>query len=230
MIFIPEITIKQIVDSILLYIRTNYNSTLDKDKSYLALLIKGLKLGKFDIYEQAVEIFVNRGRNHPKQLEVHHFFNLERAAIPTIHIGLTNDDTGPNGIGIDQGFNEDIYDSTNQTIKEVYNRAFDSRISLTITSENSLEVITIYHVLRAALISTFNELQFAGMQNPKITGGDLQINPDLVPAHIFFRVLHIDYFYDVPAPTIFTRETYADIVAQGIAINQSLEIDESSSN
>jgi hypothetical protein len=66
MLFFPEISIKTILNAILLFIRTDYNNASDKDTSYLAQLVKGLKLDKFDIFVQSVEIFVNRFINHPR--------------------------------------------------------------------------------------------------------------------------------------------------------------------
>jgi hypothetical protein len=229
MLFIPEISIKTILEAILLFIRSDYNNATDKDKSYLAGLVKGLKLGKFDLFEQAVEIFINRGKNHPKELQVFHFFNAERSPVPTIHLILTDDAVGANGIGVDNGFNLPIYDSVSKTTKDVYQRSFDSRLNLVITSENTLEVITIYNIIRAVLIATFNDLQFVGFQNLKISGSDIQINPDLVPQAIFTKGLNLDFFYDIPAPTIFTNETFNDLVAKGIAISTELTEESSSS-
>jgi hypothetical protein len=228
-LFIPEIAIKSIIDAILLYIRDDYSTVVNKDDSYLAQLVKGIKLGKYNLYDQAVEVFINRGKGHPKELLTNLFFNSERASIPTIHIVLLEDATGANGIGVDEGFNSPIYDSISKTTKAVYNRSFDSRIHIVITSENTLEVIVVYSILRAALISTFTDLNLNGFQNLKISGGDLQINPELIPQNIFLKAIHLDFFYDVPAPSIFTNETFADLIAQGIAVNQTVQIDESSS-
>lgn len=227
LLFIPEIAMKNMLDAILLFIRTDYNNSSDKDDSYLAQLLNGSREGKYDLYEQAVEVFINRGINHPKELQVHHFFNSERASIPTIHIVLPDDVVGPNSLGVDEGYQDTVYNSISRTTKETYNRTFDTRLHMVITSDNSFEVITIYHILRSALISTFNDLQFKGFQNPKISGGDLQINPELVPEHVFFRAINLDFLYDVAGPSIFTLETYGDFISQGIAISNILN-DESS--
>lgn len=226
LLVIPEFRLKQIVDAILLFIRNDY--VANGDNCHLATLLKGIKVGKYDLYEQAIEIFVNRGRGHPKELQCHSFFNLERAAIPTIHIVLPDDATGPNGIGVDENFVDPIWDPISKTNRPVYQRSFDSRLNLIITSENSFEVITIYRILQSMLITVFNDIQMQGLQNPKLSGGDLQINPDLVPAHIFFRAINLDFFYDTPAPTVFTNETFSDLIAQGIAISTELTEESSS--
>lgn len=226
---IPEFQLKTIIDAVLLYIRTNYNTALDKDDSYLATLVKGIKSGKHDIFEQAVEIFINKGRNHPKELQCHLFFNSERAPIPTIHMMLSEDNTGPNGLGVDEGFHKAVYDEVLKTSQGFNNRSFESRLSFVITSDNSLETIITYHIIRAALVSVFNDLQFQGLQNPKISGGTLNINPELVPLNIFYQVIYLDFFYDVQVPTIFTNETFGDLIAQGIALNENATTDESSS-
>lgn len=222
---IPEFRLKTIIDAILLYIRTDYIA--NGDDSYLASLVNGLVLDKYDIYEQAIEVFVNRTKNHPQELKCNLFFNTERAAIPTIHIMIAEESKGPDGIGIDPSVDGQIYDTINQTIKETYNRAFDSRLSLVITSANSIEAIMIYHILRASLVSTFNDLQFAGINEPKLSGGTLNINPELVPLDIFYQVINIDYFYNVQVPSIFSQETFADLVALGTAVATEIT-DESS--
>jgi hypothetical protein len=225
-LLIPEFNLKTIIDAILLYIRSDYSS--NGDDSYLSKLVNGIKLDKYDIYEQATEVFITRGKNHPQELKCNLFFNTERASVPTVHIMLAEDSTGPNGIGIDPSIDGQVYDVINQTIKETYNRAFDSRISLVITSANSIEAIMIYHILRASLVSVFNDLQFAGIQNPKLSGGTLNINPELVPLNIFYQVINIDYFYDVKVPSIFTQETFAEFVSLGVALATETTDDSSS--
>lgn len=228
MLFIPELAIKNIINAILLYIRTDYNNVVDKDDSYLAKQLKGLKFDKYDLYEQAIQVFITRGINDQKELKCFHFFNAERSPIPTIHIMLPDDGVGPNGIGVDNGFNKPVYNPVTQTTNDIYSRSFDSRLNIVITSENSFETILIYRVLQSILITLFDNLQFAGFQNPKISGGDLTINQDMVPQHIFIRAINLDFFYDIAAPTLFTQETFGDLVAQGIAISTET-IDESSS-
>jgi hypothetical protein len=86
----------------------------------------------------------------------------------------------------------------------------------------------IYHILRASLVSVFNDLQFAGIQNPKLSGGTLNINPELVPLNIFYQVINIDYFYDVKVPSIFTQETFAEFVSLGVALATETTDDSSS--
>jgi hypothetical protein len=230
LLLIPEFQLKTIIDAVLLYIRTDYNTVIDKDDSYLAILVKGLKLGKYDVFEQAVEVFINRGRNHPKEMQCHLFFNSERASIPTIHIMLSEDNIGPNGIGVDEGYNQAVYNAVLKTSQSYNNRSFESRLSFVITSDNSLETIITYHIIRAALVSVFNDLQFNGLQNPKISGGTLNINPELVPLNIFYQAIYLDFFYDVQVPTIFTSATFADLIVQGIALNEEVTIEESSSS
>lgn len=214
---IPEFQLKKIVDAILLYIRTDYNA--NGDDSHLAKLVNGIVDSKIDVYNQAKEIFINRYGKSDKELRCNYFFNSQRASIPTIHIMLSEDNKGMDGIGVDEGYNDTVYDLVLKTTNNVYNRAFDSVMSLVITSDNSFETIIIYHILRSCLVSVFNDLQFAGIQNPKLSGGTLNINPELVPLSIFYQVINIGYFYDVPAPSIFTNETYADFISQGIAIS-----------
>lgn len=221
---IPEFRLKTIIDAILLYIRLNYEEY--EDDCHLADLVNGLSYEKYNLYTQAKEIFINR-YGDTKELKSNLFFNSERASIPTIHIMLSEENKGPDGISVDENYNDIVYDQVLKTTKEIYNRAFESMMSIVITSDNSFETILIYHILRSCLISAFHDLPFAGIQNPKLSGGTLNINAELVPLDIFYQVINIAYFYDVPAPQIFTTVTFAEIIAQGIAV--STEEDESSS-
>src|SRR5690554_4982848 len=61
--------------------------------------------GKYKWLDQATEIFINRDENHPKFLETRLFFDRERADIPTIHVMMSGENKGQDGIGFDSGFN-----------------------------------------------------------------------------------------------------------------------------
>jgi hypothetical protein len=82
---------------------------------------------------------------------------------------------------------------------------FDAQYNCIITSDNSLEVLCVYHMIKATLIGIFDNIEFQGIRNPKLSGQDLQLNSDLVPPHIFVRGVGINCSYEQSVPAIQTE-------------------------
>lgn len=218
-LLIPEINIKNILGVILAFIKTDYDNASPKTQSYLYHILNGLKIEKYDFYTQAVEIFT-RDKGHPRKIEVNYFFNAERSNIPSIHITLPQETPIADGIGIDDGFNGNEVDGT--TGKKLYNRCFTANYHIVITSDSTIEVITMYHVIRSMLIAAYNDLMFAGIQNPKISGGELQLNSDIIPINVYARALNLQLMYDVPALSFLTMEMMSLGTITGVPVNEDL--------
>lgn len=200
-IIIPEIKILEIIETSLKVIETNYNETLDKEKTLLYRIFGLNQTGKYNFYEQAKDIFL-RDNNHPRKIETRMMFDAQRANLPTIHISMPSESNGEDGIGVDEGYQESIVDNENKTITKTYTRVFDAQYNAIITSDNSLEVLCIYHLLKSTLIGIFDNIEFQGIRNPKLSGQDLQINSDIVPPHIFTRGIGIHCFYEQTVPSL----------------------------
>lgn len=199
---IPEIELQRVIDSLLKALRadqTNNGGTPSNTILHYLLSESNSFKGKYNFYDQAVEIFSTRGNNHPRYLDSRLFFDRERAPIPTIHIMANGENNNNNGLGVDQGF-QDVQVIGGER-REVYNRHFDANFSIVISSDNSMETIVIYHVIKSMLISIFDHVQLKGFVNPQISGRDINISQDVVPSGVFARAIDFKAGYELPVPT-----------------------------
>lgn len=206
MLVIPEIKIIEIIDVILAVVADDYNSTTDKNRTLLYQLFGDTQIGKYNFYKEAVDIFT-RGTEHQRRIQTRMMFDAQRAHLPTIHITMPSEQPNGDGIGFDQGYIEDTIDNENRTVTPMFTRMFDTNYHAVITSDNALEVICIYHVIKGLLISTFSNIEFNGIRNPKFSGQDLQIQMDNMPPHIFVRGLGISCSYETTVPS-FDKEKF----------------------
>lgn len=203
MIVIPENILYNFVNALLQAVIKDYQTHNDKSLTMLYRMLKDIETiegpqGKYNYYDQGVDLFM-RGVDHPRQLQTRLFFDSERARIPTIHLTLPSEQFSSNAIGVGEG--KEIYiDSETQSYKPQYSRSFQANYNIIFTSDNTFEVILMYQVVRGLIISVLDVIDFSGLQNPQLTGGDLNINSELVPTDIFMRALGISFIYTVEVP------------------------------
>lgn len=201
-IIIPDIILLNTLEAILKLIRVDYESYIDKTKSYLyRILENNTILQRYNFYEQAKTVFIGED-DSSRKLDVFMFFNKERSSIPTIHLMLDNEITGENALSISQGFQETIFNDVDSTYREVYSRRFDTEHQILITSNNANEVLLIYHYLRAFLIPIFDHLNASGLENCKLNGRDLNLDQNILP-NVYSRTIGISYSYDVNVQKLF---------------------------
>ena len=220
MLLIPEQQLKLVLDYILKYFQDDYNNAVDKEDSYLFALFGGIK-GKFDYYTNAVELF-NRRSDHPRAIETHFFLNRERFGVPTIHITLSENSAGPNGIGYDRNFDGQQYAPKGDILnfRETGSRAFNTRFQLVFTSDNTFEVLMLYYAINAALIGNIHLLELNGIRLPSLGGADIILNDHLTPPNIYSRALMIDCFFDVVAPQFGFNRAVKDISIDGHLVDK----------
>lgn len=174
------------------------NSVLYRLYSTTNTSIKGIE--EIDWYKQAKELFL-RDYSHPRKIQTRMHFDASIASAPTIHINLPGEQTVNNGIGVDKGYQLGTYDENNN-FQHTHTRGFQSNFNIIITSDNEIEVLILYHTLRACLISALDYLDINGLRDGKLSGGDLQFNPELVPPHLFIRYIGLNFFYEVDVPSL----------------------------
>lgn len=225
-IFIPEIELHNTLKAILTVVREDYESRSNKEDTLLYKILGSNRLQRYNLYEQGKKVFLAK-EDDPRFLDVQMFFNMKRASIPTIHITLPSEQAGQDGLGIDEGYADPAYDEIPslgdpdvlQTSPN-YTRRFDTTYNIIITSDNTNEVILIYHLLRAILIPVFDHLNQVGIENCKIGGRDIQAYPSLVPDSIFMRGLSLSFSYQITSPGIFKQD-----IIQKIILDYSIEIE-----
>lgn len=215
---IPEIILYNILSYILKIIRKDLNENIEEETIFYKLFygtnFPNLNL---DFYSNAKELFL-RDKSHPRYLDIRMFFNADRASIPTIHLNLPSDSDIGGGLGVDEGYNGNNFNSIENTISENHTRNFNAVYNIIITSDNSDEVLIIYHSIRAFLISMMDIIDLNGLRNPKLGGSDLQINPELIPPNIFIRNISLNCFYEITIPSIIKNKIINLIQIEGTPI------------
>jgi hypothetical protein len=231
LITIPEYILLDHVEKAIKYLRDDYAAQTDPDKSYLRRVLYDNRIQRYDLIEQAESVFIQEIDN-PRYLEVDLMWNMQRDGLPTIHITLPSEQThvGGNGIGTDEGYRENIFEEsvydeeTNELITQgsitpIYTRRYQSVYNIVITSDNSNEVILIYHTLRALLISLIRSLSEAGLQNIAFGGQDVQLYGGIVPKNIYMRAITVSLQYETSALSIFPQPLFNNLIANGVPVN-----------
>ena len=199
---IPDIKIHNIIKSCLVAIRSDYEiNKATPSNTILWYLLNSSVMedtGKYNWFTQGVEIFINRNENHTKLLDTRLFFDRERALIPTIHVMLSGETKGKDGIGVDIGFHQEVV--VGDTVREVFNRQFDINANIVITSDTTFETLIIYHVIKSMLICLMTHIQLLGFINPMIGGKDLALSQEVVPNGVYARVLNFSAGYELSVP------------------------------
>jgi len=219
MMILPEFVLFNLIKAAFSSLKTEYTTATDKTTTLLYYMFHGNTFEKFDYYEQAVDLFT-RAKSHPRCVETRLFFDASRAEMPTVHLSLPGENSGEDGIGMDEGYEAPVYDDTNQTFRPVYTRLFNASYNLIITSDNTFEVLVIYHALRAMLISMMDYISMNGLINVRLGGQDLQINSELVPVGIFFRAITVELKYEVSVPKLDLSNYYNDMSLNGLIVDE----------
>ena len=214
-IVMPELILYRIVKSIFSLVKTDFTERGEMDSMLFHYFGKDSFEGEemewetFNYFEQSKELFLR------KEIQVNLGYNLSVSEIPNIHIMLPSESGKPLGIGADEnyvGYNDGF---ENQPVA-VFSEMFSATYNLIITSPNSLEVILIYNLLRAAMISTNYHLELAGLRLPRISGQDIQMQSDLTPTHIFHRGLGISFDYEIIVPDVLRKRIVKGMEITGI--------------
>jgi len=212
MLVLPENIIKKLLDGILTKVKSNYTGEAVKADSILYQLFYGNKIGKYDYYVQSVKLFVDRGINDPRKIHTRVMFDPDRVHLPTIHIVLPSKlPSDGDAIGIDSGYQDNFITSDNRVI-EVLTRTFRAQYNLVITSDNPTEVMLIYYLIEALLVSIFDSFELNGLMNPQLSAQDLQLNSELIPKGIFVRSIGLSVSNEVNVPKFITVDTIKNLI------------------
>ena len=212
-VLIPEMVLFGLIERSLEAVRVDFHQHPNEKNTLLYAYFGELPIvkGKWDWFQQAKDLFL-REEDHPRRIGTELFFNSERVSMPTVHITLPSEMGGNgDGLGIDEGYAENIFNPQDDTIRVQYTRMFETQYQLLITSDNTLEVQLLYTLLRGMFIGLFAQFEFAGLRNPKLSGQDLRLDSSIVPEHIYTRALGIRAQYEVSVPNFFDQEVFRSI-------------------
>ena len=215
-VLLPEIQLKKILDYYLNIVNQDFQDSVSAGNEQASLLYQmfgGIVLDNYNFYDQAKAIIL-KGDDNPRHLEVRIFFDRTRASIPTIHLNLPSENPDSDSIGYGLGNNDPEFSSDNSTFKEILQRDFNTVFNITVTSDNTFEVIIIYTLLKAIMVSGVEIMELNGLRNPKISGKDLMAHMDS-PQPLFLRVLTLSFLYEFSVPEIKSQTVYNSFKFQG---------------
>jgi len=216
---IPEVVLLDIMEGLLTEVKLDYNRHGNKNDTLLYHFFGGMVNHKMDYFEQAVDLFVGRGEGNPRRIRTRMFFDAEKANIPTVHITNPSDGDGSNSIGVGEGSCDPTVDEVNGIITPIYSRRFSASYNIVCTSDNASECLLMYNFIRAMLISVFDTLSIAGLENVRITGNELSINPALVPNHLFMKSINLGCEYQIDVPRMFDQRIINKLVFDGLPVS-----------
>ncbi len=199
---IPENVIYFNLKSLLDLIKHDFE-TEELEKTILYDLLKiddngmELKLHRFNYLEQAKSLFVDSQKGTSSRgFKVTMGYNTQRQGLPTVHILLPNESKYEVGIGNGEGYQDQIIDEDNDTVKTRFTNVQRATYNLMITSDNSSEVVLAYHVLKNLMFAAFPAFELRGLRNVEFGGQDVQFNNELMPDTIYHRNLTMTFFYE----------------------------------
>jgi len=212
-VLVPEIQIFNAVKAILEFIRTDFDNFDNEEDTLLFRICGDNNLQRYNFFEQAKTVFLAKPDN-PRFLDVNVFFNMERANIPTIHITLPAEQSDKDGLSLDEGYRgyQEVKGMGGEDQqKPNYTRRFSTQYQLVVTSDNSNEVVMIYHLLRGILIPVIDHFNMVGLENIKLSGRDIQNMNTIVPTHIFMRAIGLALEYEVTVESLFPEDIIQQI-------------------
>lgn len=206
---IPEITVFNAVNNCLKYLRDDFKRHNKEEDTFLYRNFNGIKTNdnSINFYDQAKKLLiVNEKRS--RDLKIAMGYNLERAAMPTIHVIVPSEQAGGyDGIGVDHGYQPEDDSNYPKTSTISFSRSFKAQYNLLMTSDNIFEVLIMYHVVRALIISMIPMLDAKSqMKDIRLSGQDITLQQDLMPSNINHRILAISFSYDVDVQNIEERD------------------------
>lgn len=217
-IIMPEVVIYNALESIIRYVRKDLNDKKNEQETILYKLVgqnidgKEFNMNRWNFFKQAKKIFTDE-----QNLSVNFGFNFEVAKIVSIHIVLPSEEAAESAIGQDEGYGTII--DENGELQKFFTQNFRSNYQIIITSNNSSEILTVYHILKAMLLMIFPHFEIMGLRLNKLSGSDLMFKDDLMPNGYYNKVINLSFNYELKVPQIMQREIIRGVVIDGHLIN-----------
>jgi len=210
---IPLLTLKQVLDGLIQWVSDNENDvSIPADEKWLYRNFNGVGLGNYDFLVELKNMVLRTSKN-ARKLETRLMFDMDRANFPTIHIHLPQENIGAqNSIGV--SISKEMYLNTDNTANPIHGRSFDSSYDLIITSDNDMEVISLYEFLKHLFVAAADTLS-ANFNTFDYSGKELIPNYDVVPQGVYFRALTIKMDQEINTPSIIKINTITDLNFSG---------------
>jgi hypothetical protein len=216
----PEVIIYNALESVIKYVRRNLSEKENESDTVLYRLLgedcdgNKIRMNRWNFFEQAKKIFTDK-----QNLSVNFGYNFEVAKIISLHIILPSEEAAESAIGQDEGYIEE--EDSNGNIIPYFTQNFHSNYQIMITSNNSSEVLTVYHILKSLLLMIFPHLEIMGLRLNKLSGNDVLFKDDMMPNGIFHKVLNLNFNYELRVPQNIASEVIKNIHFFGEPLDDS---------
>lgn len=200
---IPEYILFEGLAAGLKYLKSDYDAQSIKTNSLLYLYLKNVGIQRYQFFEQAKKVFFAKDED-PRKLVFDLIYNRSKDGAPSIYITMPAEQSAQNTLGFGETGDDVVYTDFNNFGEDGYfrpqfTRRFQSTYSFVITSDNENEVVLIYHVVRALLISLNTHFALAGLQNIKLGGADLKNYNKELPNNLCARTVNLSCEYETKA-------------------------------
>lgn len=219
---VPEFIIHDGLQKALQFLRQDFLSVGSlTQNSFLFKLISSINLQKYNFLKESIAVFITDIGN-PRHLEIDLMYNSQVNRVPSIHITTPADSPHQNGIGMDEGYQEELLNNTitPTSYQSVFTRRYTGVYDIVITSDNNNEVILIYHVVRALLTSLYFHFQAKGLENISISGQDLTPYQELIPKGSFQRAIRLKLEYESSTLSFETMNIPVSFEFDGTPVNE----------
>lgn len=216
-IIMPEVIIYNALESIISCVRKDLSENKKDSDTMLYKLLgenidgKPMQMNRWNFFKQAKTIFKDE-----QNLSVNFGYNFEVAKIISLHIILPSEEAAESPLGQDEGYDDEYED---EKITRFFTQNFRSNYQIMITSNNSSEVLTVYHTLKSMLLMIFPHLELMGLRLNKISGNDVLFRDEMMPNGIFHKVLNLSFNYELKVPQNLANEIIKNIVFSGNLYN-----------
>lgn len=211
-IVIPENILYNALESVIKYIRKDLDDNKDNLSNTILYQLLGensngkpMTMNRWNFFKQAKKIFTDENN-----LTVNFGYNFEVAKIISLHIILPSEQAAESALGQDEGYG---IEDDSETM--YFTQNFNSNYQIMITSNNSSEVMTVYHILKSMLLMIVPHLEILGLRLNKFSGNDILFRDEMMPNGIFHKVLNISFNYELKVPQILKRNIVKGIVVDG---------------
>jgi hypothetical protein len=201
-ILMPDIVLNDFLVCVIQVIREDLKDNVGNDEKTILYKLLGetengkpLKLNNYNFFVQAKKIF-----EREDNLTINFGYAMKVAKMVALHIILPSENSTQT-IGSDEGYLEKDYEPEQQVGgKPFFTATYDTNYQIMITSDNSSEVNLVYNILKSILLMFTPQLEFLGLRLPKVGGNDIVFQDDVVPPHIFHKVINLSFFYELTVP------------------------------
>lgn len=228
LIIVPEFIIHSSLENMFRFLRADYNeNTATPEKSYLLKLIGSLGFERYNYVDQAKRVFLSTEED-PRFLSVDLMFNNSKDNPPSIHVCMPSESPGQNALGMDQGSSDSFVNFQQNSegeqeavdVNVVFKRRYKATYDVVIVSDNSNEVVMLYHMIRSMLTALTPHFTLSGLENMVISGQDLQPYAELAPKHLFMRALRLGLEYESGALNFEKHLLINGIVFENKVVNE----------